>query len=257
MPCPVSHRFRAPRALSCLAFLCLAGALLIAGCSDLKKSIGLERSSPDEFAVESRAPLTMPPDFNLRPPQPGAAAAAREELRPTGPPSHRAGRARRAGQAGPRFPSAPRRGRASRHRRPQRPGARPECDRRRAEPVEQAPGLSAEHRSAARAGRETRNHPAEGGLLRPVTLSTSLFSDCRARAHGSRPLSPASHWFCCGAGASAQRFGAETFTLGNGMQVVVVPNHRVPAVAADGLVQGRRRRRPASENPASRISSNI
>ena len=30
--------------------------------------------------------------------------------------------------------------------------------------------------------------------------------------------------------ASAQRFGAESFTLDNGMQVVVVPNHRVPAV---------------------------
>ena len=28
----------------------------------------------------------------------------------------------------------------------------------------------------------------------------------------------------------AQRFGAETFTLGNGLQVVVIPNHRVPAV---------------------------
>jgi zinc protease len=30
--------------------------------------------------------------------------------------------------------------------------------------------------------------------------------------------------------AAAQRFGAESFTLDNGMQVVVVPNHRVPAV---------------------------
>ncbi len=30
--------------------------------------------------------------------------------------------------------------------------------------------------------------------------------------------------------ACAQRFGAESFTLENGMQVVVVPNHRVPAV---------------------------
>ena len=29
---------------------------------------------------------------------------------------------------------------------------------------------------------------------------------------------------------SAQRFGAESTTLGNGMQVVVVPNHRIPAV---------------------------
>jgi zinc protease len=30
--------------------------------------------------------------------------------------------------------------------------------------------------------------------------------------------------------ASAQRFGAESTTLGNGMQVVVVPNHRIPAI---------------------------
>src|SRR5260370_36340469 len=66
------YRFRAPRALPASPVLCLACALLISGCSDLKKAIGLERTSPDEFAVESRAPLTMPPDFNLRPPQPGA-----------------------------------------------------------------------------------------------------------------------------------------------------------------------------------------
>ena len=38
----------------------------------MKKAIGLEKTSPDEFAVESRAPLEMPPDFDLRPPQPGA-----------------------------------------------------------------------------------------------------------------------------------------------------------------------------------------
>jgi hypothetical protein len=66
------YRFRAPRALPALLVLCLACALLVSGCSDLKKSIGLERTSPDEFAVESRAPLTIPPDFDLRPPQPGA-----------------------------------------------------------------------------------------------------------------------------------------------------------------------------------------
>jgi len=30
--------------------------------------------------------------------------------------------------------------------------------------------------------------------------------------------------------ASAQHFGAESFTLANGMQIIVVPNHRVPAV---------------------------
>src|SRR5689334_10350182 len=35
-------------------------------------------------------------------------------------------------------------------------------------------------------------------------------------------------WFA--APAAAQRFGAEITTLDNGMQVVVVPNHRFPAV---------------------------
>jgi hypothetical protein len=34
--------------------------------------VGIEPTSPDEFAVESRAPLTVPPDFDLRPPAPGA-----------------------------------------------------------------------------------------------------------------------------------------------------------------------------------------
>jgi Protein of unknown function (DUF3035) len=59
------------RAVYALTLLCSAGTL-ISGCTDLKKAIGLEKTSPDEFAVESRAPLEMPPDFDLRPPQPGA-----------------------------------------------------------------------------------------------------------------------------------------------------------------------------------------
>jgi len=63
---------RSCRGLVALSTLWLAGASLIAGCSDLKKSMGLEPTLPDEFAVESRAPLTIPPDFDLRPPQPGA-----------------------------------------------------------------------------------------------------------------------------------------------------------------------------------------
>lgn len=55
-----------------LAFACLAAGSVLAGCTDMKRAIGLEQVSPDEFAVESRAPLTIPPDFDLRPPQPGA-----------------------------------------------------------------------------------------------------------------------------------------------------------------------------------------
>jgi hypothetical protein len=51
---------------------CIAAGILVSGCSNWKQSLGIEPTSPDEFAVESRAPLTLPPDFALRPPQPGA-----------------------------------------------------------------------------------------------------------------------------------------------------------------------------------------
>jgi hypothetical protein len=66
-------RFRVPGIRLSSLLIGLTGAALVAGCSDLKKAMGFEKTSPDEFAVESRAPLTMPPDFDLRPPQPGAA----------------------------------------------------------------------------------------------------------------------------------------------------------------------------------------
>lgn len=49
-------------------------ALLLAGCSDsLKQSFGLGKRAPDETRVVEQAPLELPPDFNLRPPAPGAA----------------------------------------------------------------------------------------------------------------------------------------------------------------------------------------
>ncbi|MCB2108867.1 MAG: DUF3035 domain-containing protein [Rhodobacteraceae bacterium] len=54
-----------------LATIALA-ALALSGCEDTKRALGIEKSVPDEFAVVSRAPLVMPPDFNLRPPAPGA-----------------------------------------------------------------------------------------------------------------------------------------------------------------------------------------
>ena len=67
------HRVRgAGRGVAAASIICFAGSSLIAGCSDFKKTIGMEPTLPDEFAVESRAPLTIPPDFDLRPPQPGA-----------------------------------------------------------------------------------------------------------------------------------------------------------------------------------------
>ena len=60
------------RGLAPLCVICLAGAPLLSGCSDFRQMVGLDQPMPDEFAVESSAPLTIPPDFNLRPPEPGA-----------------------------------------------------------------------------------------------------------------------------------------------------------------------------------------
>lgn len=53
-----------------LVTLLAAGSL--SACSNAKESLGLTRSSPDEFAVVKRAPLELPPDYSLRPPSPGA-----------------------------------------------------------------------------------------------------------------------------------------------------------------------------------------
>jgi hypothetical protein len=50
----------------------LIGVLVLAGCSNPARTLGLDPPPPDEFTVVSKAPLTIPPDFNLRPPQPGA-----------------------------------------------------------------------------------------------------------------------------------------------------------------------------------------
>lgn len=46
-------------------------ALGLAGCDTMRSVSGLEKQPPDEFAVVTRAPLSVPPDFGLRPPAPG------------------------------------------------------------------------------------------------------------------------------------------------------------------------------------------
>lgn len=51
---------------------CLFTLIALPACEGTKKELGLTRTAPDEFAVVKRAPLEMPPDYTLRPPQPGA-----------------------------------------------------------------------------------------------------------------------------------------------------------------------------------------
>jgi hypothetical protein len=61
-----------PRGRLLLAALCLAGlAVATSGCEKARSALGMEKQAPDEFAVVTRAPLTMPPDYGLRPPTPG------------------------------------------------------------------------------------------------------------------------------------------------------------------------------------------
>src|ERR1700749_1505982 len=61
----------------CLVGPLLLGAslLLLGGCSgdSLSRTFGLTRDAPDEYTVTTRAPLSMPPDYSLRPPRPGEA----------------------------------------------------------------------------------------------------------------------------------------------------------------------------------------
>jgi len=58
------------RFLSLICLLSVAGAL--GACTEQRSVYGEEKKAPDEFAVYSRAPLSLPPDFGLRPPKPGA-----------------------------------------------------------------------------------------------------------------------------------------------------------------------------------------
>ena len=51
----------------------LTALIVVAGCGDKSGNIlGFEKTAPDEFAVVKRAPLTLPPNYGLRPPRPGA-----------------------------------------------------------------------------------------------------------------------------------------------------------------------------------------
>ncbi len=42
--------------------------LLLSSCENVQKGLGLKKDAPDEFLIEKRNPLTMPPNFDLLPP---------------------------------------------------------------------------------------------------------------------------------------------------------------------------------------------
>lgn len=51
--------------------LCLLTLTACGGSDNIRHTLGLERNAPDEFKVVSRPPLSLPPDYALRPPRAG------------------------------------------------------------------------------------------------------------------------------------------------------------------------------------------
>jgi len=70
-----------------LSTLALLG-FSVSGCASTSKALGLTREAPNEFNILTKAPLIVPPEYNLRPPQVGESsvennysqAAARKAL---------------------------------------------------------------------------------------------------------------------------------------------------------------------------------
>ncbi len=68
--------------------LVFSGGIAISGCSSATKALGLKQSAPNEFNILTKAPLVVPPEYNLRPPRVGESSyennytqkAAREAL---------------------------------------------------------------------------------------------------------------------------------------------------------------------------------
>ncbi|MEQ8666969.1 MAG: DUF3035 domain-containing protein [Rhodospirillales bacterium] len=54
------------------ALVLIACALATSACSNVREAVIPGKRSPDEFATYSRAPLSLPPEYDLTVPQPGA-----------------------------------------------------------------------------------------------------------------------------------------------------------------------------------------
>jgi hypothetical protein len=48
------------------------GAMALGGCSEFRRAVGAEKTSPDEFQIRVRKPLSMPREYGLKAPRPGA-----------------------------------------------------------------------------------------------------------------------------------------------------------------------------------------
>ena len=56
-----------------MSLVAVGSLLALSGCGGgVRQALGMTKHSPDEFLTVAHAPLTLPPDSNLRPPEPGA-----------------------------------------------------------------------------------------------------------------------------------------------------------------------------------------
>lgn len=68
-----------------IATAVFVSAALLSACSgNAKRALGLNKQAPDEFTVVAKAPLVLPPDYNLVPPDKISATAA--DVRPQNKP---------------------------------------------------------------------------------------------------------------------------------------------------------------------------
>ncbi len=64
-----------------LCVVLAGGAAALSGCAGFGKALGGGKNPPDEFAIATKAPLVVPPDYALRPPKPGESRP--QELSPS------------------------------------------------------------------------------------------------------------------------------------------------------------------------------
>ncbi|HEY9079247.1 DUF3035 domain-containing protein [Magnetovibrio sp.] len=62
-----------------LIALGVVAAVALTGCDGARKALTQTKAAPDEFSVYTRAPLTLPPDYGLRPPSEAEAEARKDD----------------------------------------------------------------------------------------------------------------------------------------------------------------------------------
>jgi hypothetical protein len=59
--------------------LTMIAATALSGCDSARQALTQTKAAPDEFSVYTRAPLTLPPDYGLRPPSEAEAEARKDD----------------------------------------------------------------------------------------------------------------------------------------------------------------------------------